>query len=726
MKTPILTPLFVAVPALLAFPAVLALPAWATDGLASADRVGVEEPLAASADRTHSNGWNDQLTAASGADKGAGALEANASGAVERDFKADFKRAYKIGDRKGMSRVAKDHASDVAHWMFELASAITTTPNEDQSKLYNSISRAWGDAFNTGFGDNVLGFFEGLSAEERLARVGILDNYRRVTGDYLRKRGEPTDAERDAALQEIGTSLNGLAQSFYDVGDMYYASRAWIFAGDSFSPRAVREEAASATRELEYLKKALDSCNKFDIGDAQHRDTRTRVSTLEIAIERGGASEGAEAKKEAGSRLPFTFGEATDMPAEPEVLDNVKKRARLQFGWDADYPTWPSVQLAAIGSTASLPGMDGGPQIERQGDFSVVVTDADGTARFYELTNEAQQITTKVGSGSSAYDYTFMARIGETEGDFLGFRCNLKPTPDSMTVYLRPAAASTFSIGKDAIMVTDDNFDGAFGGRATERSVNGLPRGVFQPNFDGVFIGKSKVAQPFSEVMRVGKTWYRFEPLAEGRHFNVSPVLDLPVGELRLDYKGADLDWLVVQGDGSASGLFYALEAGKTVEVPEGSYHVFSGVVRKKDAKALLVTGDCPSFDVVAGEETRIELGGPFGYEFSSALVPDGVRIRGESVRVIGVGGEHYHLLWKCRTAPEVHLRKTGASSWTEVGELDLIQDVGGIGDFDGDGWAAAWTPLDEVFENKLGDDVDVRLHERKNPLFGRIDSDRK
>ncbi|QDU84755.1 hypothetical protein Pla163_18690 [Planctomycetes bacterium Pla163] len=699
MKTPILTPLFVAVPALLVLPAVLAR---TTGEVQPERRAALDEPGVAAV-----------------LEPGAGRRAA-----VVRDYKDDFMRAYKIGDRKGMARVAKDHTSEVAYWMFELASAITHTPDDEQAKLYDSISRAWGDSFNTGFGDNVLGYFEKLTDDERRSRVEVLDTYRRVTADYLRKRGEATDSERDAALQEIGASLDAVGQSFYDLGDMYHASRAWVFAGDAFSPRAVREEAASPTRELEYLKKALDACNKFDIGDAQHRDTRTRVSTLEIAIEKGGASEGPEAKKEEGSRLPFTFGAALEARAEAETFDDVKKRARLQFGWDADYPTWESIRLTSIGSSATLPGASGGPRIERQGDLSIVVTDEEGGARFYELTTEPQVITTKVGSGSSAYDYTFVARVGEVEGQFLGFRCNLKPTPDSMTVYLRPTAGSTFSIGKDAITVTDDNLDGVFGAGVADRGVNGLPRGVFRPSFDGVFVGKSKVAEPFSEIMRVGKDWYRIETLAGGRKFNVSPVVDMPVGELRLDYKGADLEWVVVRGDGVGSGLFFSLEAGKSVEVPVGSYHVYTGVVREKDAKALMVTGDSPSFEVTAGEQTRIQLGGPFGYDFSSAFVPDGVRIRGESVHVVGVGGEHYHLLWNCRTAPEVHLRKTGSSSWTQVGQLELIDSVSGISNFDGDGWAAAWTPLDKILENKLGDDVEVRLHERKNPLFGRIDSD--
>jgi hypothetical protein len=699
MKTPILTPLFVAVPALLVLPAVLAR---TTGEVQPERRAALDEPGVAAV-----------------LEPGAGPRAA-----VVRDYKDDFMRAYKIGDRKGMARVAKDHTSEVAYWMFEIASAITHTPDDEQAKLYNSLSRAWGDTFNTGFGDNVLGYFENLTDEERRSRVEVLETYRRVTADYLRKRGESTDSVRDAALQEIGVSLDAVGQSFYDLGDMYHASRAWIFAGDAFSPRAVREEAASPTRELEYLKQALDACNKFDIGDPQHRDTRTRVSTLEIAIEKGGASDGPEAKKEEGSRLPFTFGAPVDMTAEPVTLDDVKKRARLQFGWDADYPTWESVVLTSVGSSATLPGMSGGPRIERQGDLSVVVTDEEGAARFYELSTEPQTITTKIGIGSNAFDYTFVARIGEVEGQFLGFRCNLKPTAESMTVYLRPAAASTFSIGKDSITVTDDNLDGVFGGGVGERNVNGLPRGVLRPSFDGVFVGKAKVAEPFSEIMRVGKDWYRIEALGGGRHFNVTPVVDLPVGELRLDYKGADLEWVVVRGDGDAGGLFFSLEAGKAIEVPAGSYHVYTGVVREKDAKALMVNGDSQSFDVTAGALTKVQLGGPFGYEFSSALVPDGVRIRGESVHVVGIGGEHYHLLWNCRTAPEVHLRKTGGGSWIQVGELELIDGVQGISDFDGDGWAAAWTPLDKVLQNKLGDDVEVRLHERKNPLFGRIDSD--
>lgn len=641
---------------------------------------------------------------------------------VSRDWRSDFMQAYKIGDRKGMARIARENDGDVASWILEQAAALTTAPTDEKQKLFEATGRAWTEAFDTAFADNVLGYFEKLDAEERTTRLAIIGEYRDATTKYFNKRGQPMSATRDAELQELGEAFDPIAQKFYDVGDMYYASRAWVFAGDAFSPRAVREEAASAKRELEYLKKGLDACRIFDIGDPTHTQTKSRVNVLEQAVARG-AGEGAGAADAGPAALPFEFGPAVEARSEAETFDDVKRRRRLTYGWDEVHPTWPSVWLGDIGSSVTLPGMSGGPLLERIELKEITVTDPDGGVQRVSLSTEPLLIETRIALDGEMVDYSFFAVLGKQVDDFLGFTANLEPTLAGMTIYLKPAAAVGFEIGRDELFVSDDNFDGTFGGAPIDATKNGLPKGVTLPSFDGLFSKRDKLARPFSRIVMIGKQWYRLEANAGGSSFTAAPATDIRTGEVELSYEGPDLEWLVVRGEGALEDVLFALEEGKATELPIGTYRVYMGVVREKDAKAVLLPGESEPFEITEGGELELALGGPFRYDFDSSLTGEGIKVRGYTVRVVGSAGEEYHLCWKCRPRPTLYLRSTGDSGWDEVAPMQLIDDIDTLAARGAEGWNEAWWPDDLVVENEVGDEYDARLFEKKNPLFGRIDS---
>jgi len=641
------------------------------------------------------------------------------------DWKKDFLRAHKVGDRAGMARIAEKHAADFSFWIYSLAERVVADPDDEEGvELFTAAKLSWARAFDTEFGDRVLTYLQGLDDGVRLDRVAAVNEYRELAIEYLTKRAEERTAARDTAIQELGAQLDALAARFYELGDMYYASRAWVFAGDSASPRAVREGAANQVLELTYLRKAVEACDLFDVGDREHTQSRARVKAIERAIANGTTAGSTTEASAAPKTLSFGFGPAVAHASAPTVLDDLRKRVRLSYGWDEQYPTWQTIYLGNVGAQAPLPGMEDGPYIERQGTTEVVVVDADGRARFLELSPVPQIVQTRVGVGDAARDYAFEVRIGERTSKFQGFRVDSRLTVDSMTVYMRPVAAAEFQFGKDTVYVTDDNFDGVFGSPPDERSRVGLPLETLQPHLDGVFVDKAKMAVPFSEIMCIGDAWVRVEPVDGGRSFRVAPATDLPLGRVKLVYKGADLEWAVIRGDGPADGLFYLIEPGDTIEVPAADYHVYTGVVRDGDMKALMIRGESASFTVREDDEMKVELGGPFAFDFTWSLVEDEVRVKGDSVRVRGCGGEHYHLLWNCRALPEVHVRPAGRNAWSLVGQMELLGKAKEVDDLGPEGWAMAWTPLDILVENKYGDEVEVRLHERKNGLFGRIDSD--
>ena len=217
--------------------------------------------------------------------------------------------------------------------------------------------------------------------------------------------------------------------------------------------------------------------------------------------------------------------------------------------------------------------------------------------------------------------------------------------------------------------VIDENCDGFYGSQPLTWQYFGLTEGYFHPEFDSLVIGDSERALPWSEYVQVPEvkgTWYKLEAQDSGTAFAATPV-KLDTGRLQLAYEGPPVTWLVVRGEGQfANAYFDVLAGGKDgVEVPVGTYWLYAGEVRKgkkqQAAKALILPPSTPlSWKVAAGATTKVELGGPFGFDFKASRTQDGVTVLGKSVVVIGARGERYERPWNCVARPEVSVPQAG------------------------------------------------------------------
>ena len=88
---------------------------------------------------------------------------------------------------------------------------------------------------------------------------------------------------------------------------------------------------------------------------------------------------------------------------------------------------------------------------------------------------------------------------------------------------------------------------------------------------------------------------------------------------------------------------------------------------------------------------------------------------------IVGRGGERYERVWNAVPKPDVSVRKAGSKRGSKGETMDLVLDQQVITDT-GD-WAVAWFPRDLEVSNKAGEDAEVQLVEKKNKLFGKIES---
>jgi hypothetical protein len=283
------------------------------------------------------------------------------------------------------------------------------------------------------------------------------------------------------------------------------------------------------------------------------------------------------------------------------------------------------------------------------------------------------------------------------------------------------------------VRVIDDNMDGVYGSSEPKGWAHpGLLEGQYQQDIDSIVVGESKVARPWSKQQKIGDAWFELAPNETGTDITAAQV-DVESGTLQLDLKGLPVSWLVVRGTGNDKALFFDVANGGTnkVEVPAGAYELFAGMVasgkKQQRMKALIMPGEnARSWSVKPGETTKMELGAPFEFDFDVVQDENTITVKGDTIVVVGRGGETYQRLWNCVLTPEVNLRKAGTSRGKKEKELVPISSQEALETVEWD-FRAVWFPVGEpIRKPSPGDTCEVQLFQKKHKLFGKIESDWK
>jgi hypothetical protein len=289
------------------------------------------------------------------------------------------------------------------------------------------------------------------------------------------------------------------------------------------------------------------------------------------------------------------------------------------------------------------------------------------------------------------------------------------------------------TLGTVLVRVFDDNMDGIYGSPPKQWGYPGLPEGSVQSDVDSMQVGTEKHARPWSQYGEVGGTWYEFEAQKGGVELKATPTT-LETGKLRLDYKGDVPEYVILQGEGPYANTFIDLlqNGGAEVSAPTGKYRLYFGLIRKgkkqQVMKALILPGKrTTAWSVEAGKTTVVPLGAPFRFDFESEIKEEKLTIKGPSVTVIGNQNERYERLWNCVPRPEFVWRKEGSKKASKPERLGLVADLNAE---DEQGkrlheYTDTYHPMDGSVEIKLkeGEIAEIQLFEKKNKLFGSIES---
>ncbi|MFT7486742.1 MAG: hypothetical protein ACI9F9_002598, partial [Candidatus Paceibacteria bacterium] len=225
---------------------------------------------------------------------------------------------------------------------------------------------------------------------------------------------------------------------------------------------------------------------------------------------------------------------------------------------------------------------------------------------------------------------------------------------------------------------------------------------------------------------KIGETWYRLENEKSGTSLTGYAV-PMETGKINLNFKGkcGNPTWLIVKGMGKYENCYFDV-MNKDTELPVGNYTLYCGEVRKGKKAQVMKTLILPPKDpdpwvVTAGGTTNVPLGAPFGFDFKFDEDGKNISVLGKTVVITGLAGERYERPWNCVPKPTASWRKKGEKRGSKAEKFKKVQSQDEI---NAGGWGTAWFPVDlEIVKKGASDGSEVQLAEKKNKLFGKIES---
>jgi hypothetical protein len=417
-----------------------------------------------------------------------------------------------------------------------------------------------------------------------------------------------------------------------------------------------------------------------------------------------------------------------------DALPTVDAFQRPSYTADENYVLWREVELKAKGTSASFENTPGAPALFRVGSADIRFdTDGDGkgdgpTDEKVPLTGNITPIKIDLGKGDSLRPWAFFVTPAGQQENYQEMTLNMSASDERYRLFVCGAASIIGTLEGQPIRIIDDSMEGLYGNEPTSYGFAGVVRSEFQPDMDSIVIGTGKRARPWSEFQQVGDKWFKFEMGSDGKEIKASPI-KTDTGTLKLDYKGPlQPTYVVVRGTTTLKNAVFDLVEGgaKGIQVPVGRYELFYGEIQKGKKKQmqkcviLSAPHNANPYDVTKDKVTVVTLGAPYALDFEYKTEEGKVAITGKTVVITGSQGERYERPWHCVPRPEAAWRKKGTKTGSKGTKMELLTDSNMLEKL---GFEAAWFPLDLTVDTKGAGEVEVQLSEKKNELFGKIES---
>ncbi len=651
-------------------------------------------------------------------------------------FRLEFDMAVKIGSKSKMDKLMQDMQSEAIFALIETSDAISNAPNDVLYDRFNALRETWYRLYTNDFPDQLELYFVNLTPAEKKMRRKV-----KIAYDKLGKVRVEAERARDLpGLLSVSSKYEKIAEDFQTLGDRWFESDACVAAA-SAADEAYHKKQTNYQRVTGLYERAIKLRDELGVKDVTYRVVLPRMKVL-VGLGFGsgtpvpdevvtGSEDPDAAKKgdEVEDVEPLApLGEAVTVKMTYKELKGLKDTLRPNYYLDEHRQIWPTVSLGAVGSIKDIPRLgENSPKIMRLGDAKVGIDlDKDGESDLiWPTRGKLDTVSFEIGSGDMKRMWGVQVETGRTQDFYQGQTINLAQTGQNMNLYYIPGGSMVGDLAGVPIQIFDDNLDGTYGSAPSLWAHRELRPKTSQPEMDSIRIGKEKKARPMSEHIDIpGAGWHKIEVLNGGNHVAATPVR-FKTGTLQLKAKGVKPTFVIMKGTGDINGkTFVDISGGKKVSVPTGRWDLYFGLLTKgkkmQVMKAVILpSNSSPAYDVKEGQNVVVTLGAPFAFDFDVTKQEDTVTVKGLSVQVIGAGGEAYDRFYGSVPRPEASVRKAGSKRGFANEKMRPGESQDDIAKF---GWHQCWKPLDVIFPSK-GAEVQIHLYEKKNKLFGAIES---
>jgi hypothetical protein len=649
----------------------------------------------------------------------------------DAEFRLKFRQALEINAKEEIAKLVRVYAEQATELSLELCRLLSAGGTDRAEKELAALREGWRTSFKSGFIEHLYNYYSLL--DPRTAR-----ELERLDREYQAgfKKWTGNQAAKDQGVYELlAGQFETIGRGYAEMGNHLYAARSFVLAGNCLDTEA-RGPAADLNRAADVFGLCVQSCEAVEFNAVWAITVKQRFEQLTREGKGAAAGKASGAEGAPPTAEPVKAAEPIRAAMHFEAVA-LEAFSRPSYFLDDIAILWPVVALREKGSAASFQALEGSrAKVLRTGAAALSVdVDGDGKGEHPVPTAGNKAVLQfEIGEADAKRTWAVVTEVGGDKEMYQGVQVNYQANDQQFQLYVMNAASMVGTLNGLPVRVFDDNMDGLYGSPAKTWQYVGLSEGTVQPDIDSILVGAEKHARPWSQYGEVGGTWYEFQPQKGGLEFQAVPTT-LPTGKLKLEYKGESPEYVILQGEGPYDKTFVDLlqNGGAEVSVPAGSYHLYFGLLRKgkkqQTMKALMLPGKrTPSWVVEAGKTAVVQLGGPFGFDFSSEVKDGQLTVKGPSVTVVGLQNhERYERLWNCVPRPEASWRKAGSKKGSKAERLGIVEDLNAEDESGKRLHEAADTfyPMSLSLELKLkeGESVEVQLTEKKNKLFGAIES---
>ncbi|MDG1498382.1 MAG: hypothetical protein P8R48_00300 [Planctomycetota bacterium] len=636
-------------------------------------------------------------------------------------FLKEFRQAKAIGAQDQMEKLIQRNQADAVDAIINLCTSLGGATNDSVEDDLNSLRIAWKGSMKTAFVDKVYEYYSLLDGTSRVERVKLVNKY----FVYLNKMIK-AEADKDTStIKSLCSDFLMVAESLDAVGDHYYASLAWLSYGRA-QDEPQRPDDPNLREAVIGYANSLAARDKIELRDRVRADVEVRHKVL---VGMGYGKDGDTGKP--GADKPGKGKSGVGMSLGDPVIQDLTFAVEEKPGaierpfWSNDdvFNAWTSLGFTKVDSRAEFPGIKSiGLVRDTIKSFQV----SSGGEK-NSMVMAGKMTPCQIVLGDAKLPYAFLTMTGTQKDQYQGVEINMEPSDVQMTVYVAPASKIVGKLAGVPVEIFDDNMNGTYGDAPVSWGHVGMTAEHYMFDFDAIRIDGSKHALPWSRYQKVGDVWY--DMAVDGHKLTAAP-LDIKTGTLKLKFKGPRPKYVILKGRNNLEDCYFDLAGSKKgIEVPVGNYDLFAGFMSEGKRTAIQKTAilpgvNTPNWRVTEGETVEVELGGPFGFDFQSEDLGANVKILGASVVVTGMNDERYERPWNCRPYSMASIRKSGAKKGGKPEKMKSNLDQSTLYT----DWALGFHPQDLELPKKSGmdDGFEVQLTEKKNKLFGKIESDWK